>query len=256
MSPHTNAWPPEARRRAIALAPRGAHMRWPSTRVVDDEDGYRLVTPGAKGGLNEVLFVRCEGSVEAEVARRLADYRALGVPWKWVVAFDSTPEDTLLEVVGREAEDSWGACGMCLSTSAPATFTASAAAQVESAHGALAAYDRAAAKAWGVPVGAEALERSIERGYRYFFVRDRSAVVAFAAYQAKPDGSAYFTSAFVEPAFRGRGLYRGLVARRLQAAREEGLTLVTTQARLQTSAPILERLGFSTEYTFQMFSGS
>lgn len=45
------------------------------------------------------------------------------------------------------------------------------------------------------------------------------------------------------PRFRGRGIYRALVAERVRRAREAGVELITTNAR-ETSRPILERLGF------------
>ena len=46
-----------------------------------------------------------------------------------------------------------------------------------------------------------------------------------------------------DPAFRGRGLYSQLVARRIQEARQRGYRYVTVDARAM-SRPILERRGF------------
>ena len=46
------------------------------------------------------------------------------------------------------------------------------------------------------------------------------------------------------PAFRGRGLYRSLLAARCELARANGATLALTKGRVETSAPILERVGF------------
>jgi GNAT superfamily N-acetyltransferase len=45
------------------------------------------------------------------------------------------------------------------------------------------------------------------------------------------------------PAFRGRGIYRALVAARAELARERGFRYLTVDA-LETSRPILERVGF------------
>jgi GNAT superfamily N-acetyltransferase len=48
----------------------------------------------------------------------------------------------------------------------------------------------------------------------------------------------------VLPAYRGRGVFRALVAQRLRDAREHGLRAATIQAYQRTSSPILTRLGF------------
>lgn len=44
---------------------------------------------------------------------------------------------------------------------------------------------------------------------------------------------------------RGRGVYRALLAGRLDYAREHGLTMGLVKGRVQTSAPILRRAGFT-----------
>ena len=47
------------------------------------------------------------------------------------------------------------------------------------------------------------------------------------------------------PAWRGRGAYRGLLAERLRIAVDRGATLALVKGRVETSAPILRRAGFS-----------
>ncbi len=46
------------------------------------------------------------------------------------------------------------------------------------------------------------------------------------------------------PEFRGRGGYRAVLAERLRVARERGATMGLVKGRVETSAPILRRLGF------------
>jgi GNAT superfamily N-acetyltransferase len=48
----------------------------------------------------------------------------------------------------------------------------------------------------------------------------------------------------VSEAYRGRGVYRALVAARMAYAAEHGATMAFTQGRVSTSSPILQRLGF------------
>ena len=50
--------------------------------------------------------------------------------------------------------------------------------------------------------------------------------------------------AVVLPEFRGRGVYRALIGARARDTLAGGRTLLTCQARAQTSAPILLGLGF------------
>ena len=49
----------------------------------------------------------------------------------------------------------------------------------------------------------------------------------------------------IRPAFRGRGAYRALLAKRLALAREHGATLALVKGRVATSGPILRRAGFT-----------
>ncbi len=49
----------------------------------------------------------------------------------------------------------------------------------------------------------------------------------------------------VHPRFRGRGVYRALLAARMALARRAGVEGLATQARQNSSAPILARLGFT-----------
>ena len=58
--------------------------------------------------------------------------------------------------------------------------------------------------------------------------------------------SIYLMGGVTLAAARGRGVYKALVAARLAFAREHGVALATSHARSETSAPILERLGFET----------
>jgi len=70
------------------------------------------------------------------------------------------------------------------------------------------------------------------------------------AYRPEVD-AIYLTGGNVLPAYRGRGVYRALIAARLADAR--GVRFATTQARAVTSAPILERLGFATAVAYRAF---
>lgn len=47
-----------------------------------------------------------------------------------------------------------------------------------------------------------------------------------------------------DPVFRGKGLYKAMVNERLEEARKLNKGYLVVQAKVETSAPILKRLGF------------
>jgi GNAT superfamily N-acetyltransferase len=59
------------------------------------------------------------------------------------------------------------------------------------------------------------------------------------------DDGVFLNGGAVAPRLQGRGVYRALVAARLELARGAGVSGVAVQARQDTSAPILARLGFT-----------
>jgi GNAT superfamily N-acetyltransferase len=76
-------------------------------------------------------------------------------------------------------------------------------------------------------------------------VAEADGVVVSAAWARFPAGTHFATlwGGSTHPDWRGRGIYRALVARRAQLARERGRRYLEVDA-LPTSRPILERLGF------------
>ena len=70
--------------------------------------------------------------------------------------------------------------------------------------------------------------------------------VANASYRYSADGRCvYLTGAETVESFRGRGVYKALVAYRAARAAERGCTLAAMLANRDTSAPILARHGFA-----------
>jgi GNAT superfamily N-acetyltransferase len=85
----------------------------------------------------------------------------------------------------------------------------------------------------------------------------RSAFFFLARVDGEPAGTTglivrerhgYLVGAQILDRFRGRGLYRALIAARLALLRDAGRTLAVTHAREATSAPMLEHLGFETAF--------
>jgi GNAT superfamily N-acetyltransferase len=69
------------------------------------------------------------------------------------------------------------------------------------------------------------------------------APVAVAAIEVADGVARLWGGGVLEP-YRGRGIYRALVATRLAYAVEHGATMALSQGNIATSSPILQRLGF------------
>lgn len=76
--------------------------------------------------------------------------------------------------------------------------------------------------------------------------------VGYANYRFSTDGNVlYLNGGGVLPEERNKGIYSSLVSHRLTMAYESQCRLVTCQARIGHSAPILKRLGFQLFSTYQ-----
>lgn len=83
-----------------------------------------------------------------------------------------------------------------------------------------------------------------ERTVEVLVARLDGEVAGYAVLWVEPDGVAHLCDALTAPAFRRRGVYLSLVARRLALARAAGCVAAVTSARIDTSAPILAKRGF------------
>lgn len=80
-----------------------------------------------------------------------------------------------------------------------------------------------------------------------FVVFDGDRPVSGGGLNLYPDlGFGFLWAGGTVPDARGRGAYRALLGARVQAAREAGLRAVGLYARVNTSLPIVQRLGFTT----------
>jgi predicted GNAT family acetyltransferase len=88
-------------------------------------------------------------------------------------------------------------------------------------------------------------ERDADPAALRIFVAEADGDVVSAAWMRLPPHTEFGTlwGGSTLPAWRRRGIYRALVARRAQVARDSGRRYVEVDA-LDTSRPILERLGF------------
>jgi GNAT superfamily N-acetyltransferase len=249
----------------VVVAPRRAFVPLPDLRVIERPGWLQIVTPSFKnGGFNEVAFASLGASeADAVIDATIAEYRALGLRFRWTVGPDSAPPD-LAERLARRGLEASMTRGMARSTEGFAP-PGGGEARVDEARvdeigaAGLDAFTRVMAEGWGVDPGSlarahEVIFASSERRQRLFLASLGGEPAGAASYVAFPR-SAYLLGAVVLPRFRGRGLYRALVGARLADARSRGLALATSHARESTSAPLLEGMGFETVCRFPTFHG-
>ena len=242
----------------VVVAPRHAFPRLPDLRVIERPGWLQIVTPSIKtGGLNEVMYsLLDEHSADAAIDEAIAIYRDLGLKFRWNAAPGSGPANLGARLVRRGLDESWGRGMACSTEIAVAPSRDDIKVGVAGAD-TLAHYTRVMAAGWSAdPIALAAMHRHLVADERYhLFVAYCDGEPAAAASYIAFAHSAFLMGGVVLPRYRGRGLYRALVAARLAHARSLGLELATTHAREATSAPILERIGFDTICRFAMYFG-
>ena len=92
-----------------------AFPRVPGLRVVERPGWLQIVTPAIRtGGLNEVILsVLDEAGADRVIAATLAEYRALGLKFRWMVGPGSAPWDLGARLVRQGLSETTGR-GMAL----------------------------------------------------------------------------------------------------------------------------------------------
>lgn len=242
----------------VTVVPLRAFVPLDDIRVIERPGWFQLITPSfTNGGFNEVAFSKLSSDeADAVIARTVAEYAALGIKFRWIVGPGSAPTDLGERLLRGGMVLGHDAFGMARSTAAldvtidPAiTLEAVTTATVDE-------FTAVQAAGWGIP---------FEQ-----FARANAAVLAspnqhlvLARVDGKPAGtasyiafprSAYLLGGVVLPSFRRRGVYHAMVAHRLEAARARGIGLATSRAQADTSAPLLEQLGFTKICAFTSYT--
>lgn len=250
-------WNAEALDDEVMERPLDALVGASDSRIIDRPDWHQVVTPSfTSGGLNGVS--RCRVGAEAlnaAIDAAVDEYTQLGLRWRWTVGPRSTPGLAMALRQRGLAEHAitglWRAADLPARRSAPVV-----AAQVTTSSD-LDAFTAVMAAGWNTPaapLGAyNRLLLEAPTRQRLFLARV-DGVPAGSAGLAIVERSVYLIGAVVLPAFRGRGVYRALLDARCALARELGKALVTCQAKPETSAPILESLGFQSIGSFPVFT--
>jgi len=243
--------------RETLLATVGSALEWPDMRIIERDGWYQLITPSTRSAIaNEVAVSQIpDDDADAVIDRTCAEYAAAGVAFKWFVGPETRPRD-----LGRRLE-ARGFRGVPVRGMAiePAAWTATAPADVSVELVTLASleeYNECFATGWGERLPDE--QRST--------IAQAIASTRFDTFLARIDGvpvgtcgsvykerCVYLIGGNVLAAYRHRGVYRAMLATRLARAMAAGRALAVTHAREESSAPILERLGFESMFSATVY---
>jgi len=94
----------------VMVVSRRSYPPLPELRVIERPGWLQIITPSVKtGGLNEVLFSALdEREADTIIDAAVAEYRALGVKFRWSVGPGSAPADLGARLERRGLEASWG----------------------------------------------------------------------------------------------------------------------------------------------------
>lgn len=248
---------------AIVLnAPIGPQRLHDDTLVIDEDGWYRTLTPSSSWpAANEVLFSNLnERHPDRAIDEIVDEYQRLGRPLTWCVYPWTRPSDLGERLGARGA-----------TKSVIHAFLGNSALPIEVVDGvkveqidpesteAYETYMNVMAACYSLPADEEAFRR--RRYYQLstgsapsmkLFVGRYNGVAAGCAAMVIKEDSAHFTGDCVIPAFQARGLFVSLIAARLHALRDMGISLVTGHGNEQ-SAFWIKRFGFKTIYSYNIY---
>jgi GNAT superfamily N-acetyltransferase len=202
-------------------------------------------------GPNHVCLIRCTPErVDAMIDETRRVIGAHGLACQWLLDPDVQPVDlaerlATRDIVPREEMDV-----MVLPASAPlepgpAPVEIVDGLRDEVTYDAVEEVQRAAFGARPVPGRSQRFENSRRDAARHCFLALLEGEPAGTGWATVREHGVGLNGGAVHPRFQGRGVYRALLAARLALAQRAGVEGVTVQARQDTSAPILSRLGFT-----------
>ncbi|MEZ4222557.1 MAG: GNAT family N-acetyltransferase [Polyangiaceae bacterium] len=230
------------------------------TTLIRQGDWIQTTTPSSKQRwFNRVVHSRLSAAQAARrVAETLAAYSNNGSDCEWLVWPDTSPSgfDQVLRDHGFQAKER--ADGLLIGTAkfeemAPVVGLKVARVQ----RGEVPQYVELSARGWDArEIDRSLLLERIEQDFsttEFYWVMKGSEPIGTGEWK-RVSSSGYLCGSTVLPQHRGQGAYRALVRHRLAKMHEQGVQVASTIALEGTSAPILEKLGFSSRVPIHYFA--
>lgn len=249
--------------RELERAASVANWRRPDS-VVDERPGwFQITTPSSKGRWHnrvvEAVMTREEAA--HRVSEVIAHYRALGVDFAWRVGPRSAPAE-LGEILTSHGMVPTELVGMAVQTwrlnitiEPSITVERIGLHNVEDyAHATAAGWNNDAATKVSLLADMQCTLSDPDNTCRFFVAYCDGEPAGSGALWPVSPRSEYFLGSSVVPKFRGLGVYRALVAARIEDMRARNVPIATVWAMEDTSAPICQRLGFEPLCTARIYA--
>lgn len=239
----------------------------PSSIVFSDSEILQVVTPThptvSLNGIYHSSFLGNTSEVEIKIDQAVERYISKKLPFRWVLGPNSMPANLIQLLLNIGLKVSYDAMGF-IGNPSELTKPISEDIKIEPmSQENLEAAIEVGAKAWGMPdeqkkiFGAD-LQRSIN---------DKTSrhLTFLAYYKGVPAGTGvlfvcgdygYLKGAGIIPDLRGKGIYKALVHHRLNVLSQKDINVVTTHGMVETSAPILRKMGFRETCIFSTLHSS
>ena len=234
-----------------------------SERIARD-DWVQVRTPSSPLlNVNKILRARlAPDEADRRIAEVLAEHRARGASFSWIVDAGSRPADLGERLVRAGMRPIGPAFGMVRAVP-PADFELPPPPPGVQLERAIAGDEERlaelGARGWGEPAYVPAIRAVARRVFagecadiHYWLAQLDGELVGSATLRMMP-GLGYMQGACVVPEARGRGIYKALLWARLAFLRARGVTHAVIWARERTSAPIAARMGFRAVTTAHFF---
>jgi hypothetical protein len=241
------------------LAPVGSALLSRDTEIVERDGWYQVITPSTKSTQgNEVVLSRIAAhEVDGVVLRTVDQYAAHSLPFKWSVGPLTEPSD-FAGHLERHGFVGWSVRGMAADPSAWVRTPHEDVAIEPVTELNLAEYYACWVRGWDISVpdaGAwiDDHRRALATGRFHFFLARIGGEPVGTAGMIVKRRCVYLVGGNVIASSQHKGAYRALLDERIALAARLGSPLAVTQAREETSAPILEKLGFESLYTSYIY---
>lgn len=248
--------------REVQTAPFGIQDAELGFNIIQRPDWYQVISSKHKvPSANEVIHSQVDPSmIDSVIDETLKQYSDIGTPFKWCVTPFTEPKN-MAQLLTSKGFSQWSARGMYIfCDQSEALIDPNLRVDllsmdniddfIETSHrgwsgGELSTDERRRLT--------EITSKNLEKKNVMSFLAYADGVPAGTGAMILKDNSVYLVSANVLKDHRGKGLYKALLSKRLAEAANLGFQLAVTHARENTSAPILEKIGFHTAYKYQVF---